>query len=72
MISTTYGTAYISLAGALIVLFTYFGVNIGSADSVANLIGAIVVLAGAISTMIHRHTGGGVNIVGVRNAESDK
>lgn len=72
MISTTYGTAYVSLAGAIIVLASHFGFNLGSTEEVATLIGAIVTIVGAISTMIHRHSDGGVNVVGVRNAESDK
>lgn len=72
MMSTTYGTAYVSLAGALIIIASRFGLDLGSTEEIAMLIGAIVTITGSLATMIHRHSNGGVNAVGIRNAESDK
>ena len=70
MISTTQSTNYLSLAGALVVIFAYFNIEIG-VNELAILIGATVTIIGSLLNFYHRYKKGGITFIGFRKEEQN-
>lgn len=69
MISTTQKTNYLSLAGALVVIFGYFKIQI-DINELAMLLGALTTVAGILLNFYHRYQKGGVSVLGARTVDS--
>lgn len=69
MISTTQTTNYLGLAGALVVILSYFKIQI-DINELAMLIGALATILGILLNFYHRYKKGDISVLGVRKVDN--